>query len=109
MIFFLARKQDLAGTKHEPDNLIKAFSDLSLPLAEDKVIGPAKNIVYLCIEKDSNDLSISILPQSKFNELLEALPAWCNKRSCTKQIFLSLIGKLSFVCKVVHTGRIFLH
>ena len=33
---------------------------------------------------------------------------WVQCKKCSKQEFLSLIGKLSFICKVVHPGRIFL-
>ena len=39
---------------------------------------------------------------------MSLLPTWLNKKSCTKQQLLSLIGKLSFVAKVVRPGRIFL-
>ena len=39
---------------------------------------------------------------------MNMLPFWHSRRKCTKKELLSLIGKLSFICKVVRPGRIFL-
>ena len=64
-------------------------------------------MIYLGIAIDSTNLTISV-PEDKYNELVILLPTWLQKRSCTKQQLLSLIGKLSFICKVVRPGRIFL-
>ena len=48
------------------------------------------------------------LPEEKFQELLAELKFWQQRKKCTKHDLLSLIGKLSFAAKVVHSGRIFL-
>ena len=64
-------------------------------------------MVYLGIEIDSVEQTISI-PEGKYTEIMDLLPQWVNKRTCTKQQLLSLIRKLSFVSKVVRPGRIFL-
>jgi len=37
-----------------------------------------------------------------------AIHSFCTLKKCTKRELLSLIGKLSFACKVVPAGRIFL-
>ena len=39
----------------------------------------------------------------------EELQSFSTRKKCTKRQLLSLIGKLSFACKVVPAGRIFLH
>ena len=93
---------------HNDMNLIQsACNDLAVPLAPDKIIGPTTCIVYLGIEIDSVARTIK-LPTDKYNELKLALSTWVNKKKCTKRQLLSLIGSLSFACKVVKPGRIFL-
>ena len=87
--------------------MCEAFDELSIPLAEEKIVGPSHIITYLRIEINSILLTISI-PKDKYNEIMCLLPSWLTKKSCSKRQLLSLIGKLSFVCKVVRPGRIFL-
>ena len=48
------------------------------------------------------------LPEDKLNDLITSLKKWIHRRTCQKQELLSLIGSLSFACKVVKCGRIFL-
>ena len=43
------------------------------------------------------------------SSLLTAINLFRTSKKCTKRELLSMIGKLSFACKVVPTGRIFLH
>ena len=105
--FFLVSAQNYNEAKNDLQNLINAFQQLDIPLAAEKIVGPTKKLTYLGIEIDSNDLTISI-PDEKYIELMNSLPSWINKKTCTKQKLLSLIGILSFVCKVVRPGRIFL-
>ena len=64
-------------------------------------------ITHLGITIDSNNMSISI-PEDRYNEIMTMLPTWLHKKTCTKKQLLSLIGKLSFVCKVIRPGRTFL-
>ena len=87
--------------------MCKGFRDLGIPLAKEKIVGPITNITYLGIDINSSDLTLSV-PQDKLEELLIILPTWEHKKTCTKQQLLSLIGKLSFICKVVRPGRTFL-
>ena len=84
-----------------------AFSELGVPLAPDKVIGPATVITYLGIEINSVSETIR-LPTEKFDELNILLQQWELRKKCTKRELLSLIGSLSFACKVVKPGRMFL-
>ena len=84
-----------------------AFSELGVPLAPDKVLGPATTMTYLGIEINSVASTIQ-LPEDKFNELQLLLKQWGSRKKCTKRELLSLIGSLSFACKVVKPGRMFL-
>ena len=93
-------KKDMATMKF-------AFSELGVPLASDKVIGPATVMTYLGIEIDSVSSTIR-LPSEKFQDLCTLLQHWEARKKCTKRELLSLIGSLSFACKVVKPGRMFL-
>ena len=84
-----------------------AFKELGVPLAPEKIVGPSQCLTYLGIEIDSLHRIIR-LPQDKYNELSEKLALWSNRKKCAKHELLSLIGSLSFACKVVKPGRIFL-
>ena len=56
---------------------------------------------------DTTTMTASISNEQK-QELLSSIQSMMECRKCTKQQLLSLIGKLSFACKVVPAGRIFL-
>ena len=56
---------------------------------------------------NTNTMTASISSEPK-QELLSAPQSMIERRKCTKWQLLSLIGKLSFACKVVPAGRIFL-
>ena len=89
------------------DTLKSTFSELGVPLAPDKVVGPVTQLTYLGIEIDSHALCVR-LPSDKLFQLQFLLQSWCSRKKCTKRDLLSLIGSLSFACKVVKPGRIFL-
>ena len=81
------------------------------PVKPEKVLGPSTTLTVLDIELDTN-LMQARLPQDKLAALREELShfkllhASCLR--CTKRQLLSLIGKLTFACKVIPAGRIFL-
>ena len=103
--FLVSIKQEELANK-ELERLCQAFQEMNIPLLVDKIEGAAMKVIYLGIEIDSNNLTISV-PEDKYNEVMLLLPTWLKNRSCTKQHLLSLIGKLSFICKVVRPGSIF--
>ena len=98
---------DKVRAKEELDKLCRAFGDLGIPLSADKIVGPAREITYLGISINSIEMTISV-PDDKYGEILELLPKWWNRKTCTKQELQSLVGKLNFVCQVVRPGRTFL-
>ena len=105
--FFLVCGQSLILAKQMLNTLCQAFEDMGIPLAPEKIVGPATRIPYLGIGIDSVEMMMYIT-QEKYEELVVILPNWRLRRSCTKQQLLSLIGKLSYVSKIVQPGRIFL-
>ena len=93
------------------NNFISSFHTaadrLGIPLAEEKQVGPTQCLTFLGIELDSSRMSPR-LPASKRDSLLADLPRWLDRRKCTKRELQSIIGSLSFACKVVPAGRTFL-
>ena len=96
-----------AKCKKDMDAMQSIFSALGVPLASDKTVGPVQCLTFLGIDIDVTTQSVR-LPFDKFQELSASLKAWMNKKKCTKRELLSLIGSLSFACKCVKPGRIFL-
>ena len=80
---------------------------LGVPINKKKVDDPSTIITLLGIEIDTINM-VCRLPQEKLLDLKSLLESWIVKKSCKKRELLSLIGKLSFACKVVKPGRIFL-
>ena len=103
MIFFLFAGS-LSECQEQMNTVQNVFNELGVPLASDRLVGPLPASTYLGIEIDSTSHSIR-LPTDKLTELLQT---WLNRKKCTKRELLSLIGSLSFACKVVKPGRIFL-
>ena len=105
---FLLVSQNNLRTAHSELNTVKhAFNHLNVPIAEDKLVGPTTTITYLGILIDSTDLTIKV-PDDKRLDIETTLHTWSHRKKCTKRELLSLIGKLSFICKVIRPGRIFL-
>ena len=66
-------------------DIIKAvFSDIGVPLAPNKIVGPSTCITYLGIEIDSIN-NVCRLPNDKLSKLKNLLKVWKNKKKCTKK------------------------
>ena len=104
--YFLARASQAAYARD-----LEAFQDLcrdlGVPLAPEKLVLPTRCLQFLGITLDSS-LQEMCLPPEKLARLRACLPAWRTRQKCTKRELLSLIGVLSFACKVARPGRIFL-
>ena len=72
-----------------------------------KIEGPSTPITFLGIHLDTVTMEASITAERK-DSLLQELHNLYPRHKCTKRQLLSLIGKLSFSCKVLPAGRIFL-
>lgn len=86
---------------------ILLLDKLGIQWSPEKAVGPAQNLTFLGIELDSQTRQLR-LPAKKYEALLTTVVALLSRRRCTKRELLSLIGSLSFACKVVPAGRIFL-
>ena len=89
------------------ERALQAFRDLGLPVAIEKTIPPTTSLPFLGIQINSSDMSMSV-PELKKAGIMELLRKWEHRRKCKKTELLSLTGTLSYICKVVRPGRIFL-
>ncbi len=87
--------------------LLSTFDQLSIPVAIEKLEGPATVLTFLGIEMDTTEMVLR-LPDQKLQELKQLVASWIGKRSCIKRDLQSLVGKLQHACKVVVPGRTFL-
>ena len=87
--------------------LLSVFEQLGIPVAVDKLEGPAPVITFLGIELDTIK-GITRLPTRKLEELQSLVTTWVGRKSCWKRDLESLVGKLQHACKVVRLGRTFL-
>ena len=104
--YLLVSVADMVRAKNDLRDLLATFDYLEIPVATDKLIGPATEVVYLGITINTNTFIISI-PDDKIDEVLSVLPKWCSRRTCKKSELLSLLGKLNFFATVVRAGRLF--
>ena len=89
------------------DRIIKVFHKLGVPLNEDKIEGPATVLEFLGITLDTV-VGEARLSEEKVSKLLELLISFDEKSSCRQKDLLSLVGVMSFACRVVVPGRSFL-
>ena len=80
---------------------------MGIPVASNKVFGPAHRLPYLGIVIDSLSMTMEVT-EERYQECMTTLPRWLNRSKCTKTQLRSLIGKLAFVAKVVRPVRLFL-
>ena len=87
--------------------LLSVFDNLNIPVAMEKLEGPARILTFLGIELDTQALTLR-LPAGKLTELKCLIISWTHRKACTKRDLQSLVGKLQHACKVVRPGRSFL-
>ena len=87
--------------------MLETCERLGVPLKANKLEGPLTTLTFPGIMLDTVQMEIH-LPAEKLDTLKQLIKAWQDKRACRKRELLSLIGKLSHVCKVVQAGCIFL-
>jgi len=86
---------------------LRVCMHLVFSVAMDKVDGPATVLSFLGLELDSVSQQIC-LPPEKLREIVEELTKYKSHSKTTKQILLSLIGKLAFAAQAVPAGRLFI-
>ena len=105
--FLVAGSAGSPACQSSVTEMCSVCEELGIPLAMDKLEGPAQVITFLGIELDSANMQIR-LPWAKLLRLQAELCKWSDRKACRKKDLLSLIGQLAHACKVVPAGRTFL-
>ena len=90
------------------DAMISICQSLGVPLAADKIAGPATSLVFLGIELDSVRMEAR-LPDDKLTRLCQELQQWAARKCCRRKELEHLLGVLNFACTVLPSGRCFMH
>ncbi len=85
----------------------KGFSELWIPIAQEKTLGPATSIEFLGINLDSVKSQVS-LPKEKIDRIILIIANLVNSRCCCKRKLLSLLGHLNFATRIIPQGRPFI-
>ena len=88
------------------ETLIQVCQVLGVPLATEKVAGPATTLEFLGILLDTARMEAR-LPNEKLARVRQTVTVWLGKKSATKREILSLVGLLQHAAKVVRPGRTF--
>ena len=105
--FITCGAADSDECQHHLQILLDICKHLEIPIAEEKVEGPAACLVFLglIIDRIKGELR---LPLNKLIQLRDRIKEWLQKKRCTKHEFLSLAGQLQHAATVVRPGRSFL-
>ncbi len=84
----------------------KVFSEIGIPIAQEKTLGPTTSIEFLGINLDSVKFQVS-LPKEKIDRIILIATKLVNRRCCCKRELLSLLGHLNFAMCIIPQGRPF--
>lgn len=93
--------------RHGLSTLIKAFSELGVPLSDEKTSGPSTSIEFLGITLDSISFQAS-LPVEKIQRITLLLSNFLLADRCTKRQLLSLLGHLNYAIRIIPQAKSFL-
>ena len=105
--FLTAGPPESTECQRNLESMLQLCQRINTPIKPEKVVPPTTKITFLGIVFNTTTMTASIDDDCKAS-ILEELQLFrsSKKRKCQ---LLSLIGKLSFICKVVPAVRIFLH
>lgn len=81
---------------------------LGLPVAWEKVVGPARTVRFLGIIIDTDNREIR-MPQDKIEKFLTLIEDVYNKRSISKRTMQSVLGHVNHIGKGVPSARLFIN
>ena len=105
--FFIAGSPDSTECSDNLQAMLSLCKHINAPVKTSKIEGPSTWLTFLGIVIDTGNMTAGISQERK-QDLLSSLKSLRKRNKCTKHQLLSLVGKLSFACKVVPAGRIFL-
>ena len=105
--FFTAGPGNSQQCLNNLNSMLSLCDTINAPIKSSKVEGPTTSLTFLGIHLNSVTMEASISDERK-RTLMDELTQMRRRDKCTKRELLSLIGKLSFCCKVLPAGRMFL-
>nr|XP_033955088.1 uncharacterized protein LOC117458605 [Pseudochaenichthys georgianus] len=93
--------------RHRLSTLIQTFSDLGIPLSEEKTSGSKTSIEFLGITLDSMSFQAS-LPSEKVQRITLLLSNYLQADRCTKRQLLALLGHLNYAIRIIPQAKPFL-
>ena len=104
---FMLVRPDRFRCKADLNAFLTLCDEIGIPYALEKTCDPAQVMPFVGIEIDTIN-EMARLPEDKLKECKQALQQLRLKRRCQLRELQSLIGKLSFACRVIVPGRAFL-
>ena len=101
--FLTMGQPDTTECRDNLELVLRTCEWLGVLLKREKIEGPSAVLTFLGIALDTEHREIR-LPEQKLEELKALIRLWKSKKACRKRELLSLVGKLSHACKVVHPG-----
>lgn len=97
---------DALACSHNVQTMLDTCSSLGFTVQPSKVTSPSMvtEVLGIIIDTDLRQLRIST---ERLQEIITELNKWRFKRSASKRRLLSLVGKPTFIAKVVRSGRTF--
>ena len=105
--FFTAGLANSDEWEQNLNSMLTPCRKLNVPIKPSKVESPGTSLTFLGIHLNTISMEASITFERK-QSLLQDLLFIQARKKCIKRELLSLIGKLSFACKILPAGRIFL-
>ncbi len=104
---FLLVEASLTNGMEALHKLLSVFARMKVPVAPEKLEGPATRLKFLGIILDTESQSLH-LPQEKLEELRSLVASWLGKKFASVKELESLVGKLQHASTVVRPGRSFM-
>ena len=104
---FIIIEKDYNSCLDTMNRLLSLLRELGFHINWGKVEGPTQSITFLGILIDSIKMCISI-PREKIKQTQIAVKEFVDRHRASKRQLQSLVGKLSWVARVIPAGRIYL-
>ena len=104
--YFSCSPADVLECENNKNIMLQTCAAAGLEVNMKKVIGPVTTIEFLGIIIDSEKMELR-LSGDRVNAIKAELLSWIGKNKGTKRQLLSLLGKLTFLSRIVRPGRIF--
>ncbi len=104
--FLIISPPDAIPAKHIT-TVQRIFTELGIPIAQEKSLGPTQFIEFLGINLDSVKFQAS-LPKEKIDRIILVASSFAEGHNCSKRDLLSLLSHFNFAMRIIPQGRPFI-